>query len=73
MSGPNGLHPVANLAERQKCPLAPTKRRYIDGSEAGREAQKRAKSTGLPSRTTERNTMTVHKQAFDFSALEGTA
>ncbi len=48
MSGPNGLHPVANLTERQKCPLNPTKRKYSDGAEAGREAQKRAKSTGLP-------------------------
>lgn len=48
MSGSNGLHPVVNLGERQKCPLHPTKRRYTDGAEAGREAQKRSKATKLP-------------------------
>lgn len=48
MSGSNGFHPVANLSERQRCPLHPTKRKYTDGAEAGREAQKRSKDTKLP-------------------------
>lgn len=47
MSGGNGLHPVVNLTERQKCPAHPTKRKYSDGAEAGRAAQKSSKQSGL--------------------------
>ncbi|QGJ89480.1 DNA binding protein [Microbacterium phage Smarties] len=47
MSGPNGFHPVANLAERQKCPAHPTKRRWVDGAEAGRAAQERSKQSKM--------------------------
>lgn len=48
MSGSNGLHPVVNLNERQKCPAHPSKRKYTDGAEAGRAAQQRTKDTGIP-------------------------
>uniref|UniRef100_A0AAU7J815 Helix-turn-helix DNA binding domain protein n=2 Tax=unclassified bacterial viruses TaxID=12333 RepID=A0AAU7J815_9VIRU len=48
MSGSNGLHPVVNLGQRQKCPKHPSKRKYTDGAEAGRAAQQRSKDTGLP-------------------------
>ncbi|QGJ88922.1 helix-turn-helix DNA binding domain protein [Microbacterium phage Teamocil] len=47
MSGSNGLHPVVNLNERQKCPAHPSKRKYTDGAEAGRAAQKSSKDSGL--------------------------
>ena len=47
MSGSNGIHPVVNLNERQKCPAHPTKRRWSDGAEAGRAAQERSKESKL--------------------------
>lgn len=47
MSGSNGLHPVVNLNERQKCPIHPSKRKYSDGAEAGRAAQQSSKNSGL--------------------------
>ncbi|AWY06779.1 DNA binding protein [Microbacterium phage Quhwah] len=47
MSGSNGFHPVVNLTERQKCPKHPTKRKWSDGGEAGREAQRRSKESKL--------------------------
>jgi uncharacterized protein YlaI len=48
MSGTNGLTPVANLSERQKCPTHPSKRRYHTSEEADVAARKRARETRLP-------------------------
>jgi hypothetical protein len=42
VSGSNGLHPVANLTERQKCPEHPTKMKYADGESARAEAARRS-------------------------------
>lgn len=47
MSGSNGLHPIVNLNEKQKCPAHPSKRKYSDGAEAGRAAQRSSKSAGM--------------------------
>lgn len=42
MSGSNGLPPVANLADRQKCPDSPTKRKYRTTEEAWAAARERS-------------------------------
>jgi hypothetical protein len=45
--GSNGLPAIANLAERQKCPDAPTKRKFTTTEEAWTEARKRSQDAGL--------------------------
>lgn len=47
MSGSNGLHPVINMQERQKCPLHPSKRKYSLVADAKAAAKKSAQSSGL--------------------------
>ncbi|WQY99772.1 hypothetical protein [Microbacterium phage MO526] len=47
MSGSNGLSPVATLADRQKCPEAPTKRKYKTTDEAWAAARERSAETHL--------------------------
>ncbi|QDH93121.1 helix-turn-helix DNA binding domain protein [Microbacterium phage Margaery] len=45
--GSNGLRPIENLAERQKCPEAPTKRKFTTTTEAWTEARKRTAESGI--------------------------
>ncbi|QGJ92734.1 helix-turn-helix DNA binding protein [Microbacterium phage Megan] len=46
--GSNGLSPIVNLGERQKCADAPTKKRFTSSDEAWAEARKRSDAAGLP-------------------------
>lgn len=47
MSGPNGLHSVANLNERRKCPKHPSKRKFYSADSAQAAAAERSKVSGL--------------------------
>lgn len=47
MSGSNGLSPIEVLADRQKCPEAPTKKKYRTTDEAWTAARERREDTGL--------------------------
>lgn len=46
-AGSNGLHPVANLQERQKCEAHPSKRKWCDGEEARAEARRRSREAKM--------------------------
>jgi hypothetical protein len=48
VTGTNGLNPVAQLAERQKCPHAPTKFKYKTKAAAWAAADERTKTARLP-------------------------
>ncbi|QDH93310.1 helix-turn-helix DNA binding domain protein [Microbacterium phage Cressida] len=45
--GSNGLPAIANLSDRQKCPEAPTKRKFTTTEEAWTEARKRTTESGI--------------------------
>lgn len=45
--GANGLSPIENLADRQKCPLHPSKRKFATTASAKKAAAERSKETGL--------------------------
>lgn len=45
--GSNGLTAIANLADRQRCPEAPSKRKYTTTEEAWDAARKRSQESGL--------------------------
>lgn len=45
--GSNGLPAIANLADRQKCPEAPSKRKFATTEEAWAEARKRTADSGI--------------------------
>ena len=45
--GPNGLDPRDQLAEKAKCPLSPTKRKYLHSEEAWDAAHHRSAESGL--------------------------
>lgn len=47
MSGPTGASPVAILSERQRCPEAPTKRKYATSDEAWDAARARTAETHI--------------------------
>lgn len=47
MSGSNGLHPVVNLKERQKCPAHPSKRKWTSHKEAQEAAVKSSRQSKL--------------------------
>lgn len=46
--GTNGIHPVENLSDRQKCPEHPTKRKFATGELARAEAERRTIAAGIP-------------------------
>ncbi|QHB37060.1 helix-turn-helix DNA binding domain protein [Microbacterium phage Matzah] len=45
--GSNGLRPIENLSERQRCPEAPTKRKFTTTEEAWTEARKRTAESSI--------------------------
>lgn len=47
-AGSNGLPAIANLSDRTKCPIAPTKRKWCDGDLAKEEAARRSQNVKLP-------------------------
>lgn len=48
MTGPSGLRPIESLAERQKCPDSPTKRKYLTTDEAWDAAHRNSEQAGVP-------------------------
>lgn len=48
VSGTNGLSPIAQLSERQKCPEAPSKKKYATTEQAWKAARRSSAQSGLP-------------------------
>lgn len=45
--GTNGIDPLVQLADRQKCPDSPTKRKYLHSEEAHEAARRRSMESGI--------------------------
>jgi hypothetical protein len=45
--GTNGIDPIVQLTERQKCPTSPTKRKYANSDEAREAARHRTAESGI--------------------------